>query len=58
MARDKLLNTFEPFAGELVGESLKDMGVDMHLGIIPISAVRSNRKVMTDPPLPLPLMKS
>lgn len=43
--RDKLLNKFEPFAGELVGDSLSNLCVDLRLGIVPVSAIRSNDTV-------------
>ena len=44
-ARDKLLSKFEPFAGELVGEALVELGVDLRFGITPVSAVRTSDKV-------------
>ena len=39
--REKLLGNLEPFAGELVGDGLKELGVDIRLGVSPISVVRS-----------------
>jgi pyruvate/2-oxoglutarate dehydrogenase complex dihydrolipoamide dehydrogenase (E3) component len=40
-SRGKLLNSVEPFAGEMVGEALKELGVDVHVGISPVSVSRS-----------------
>jgi dihydrolipoamide dehydrogenase len=39
--RGKLLGNVEPFAGEIVSEALKDLGVDVRMGISPISVSRS-----------------
>lgn len=40
-ARGKLLSGVEPFAGEMVGEGLRKLGVDVRLGISPVSASRN-----------------
>ena len=40
-SRGKLLGGVEPFAGELVAEALKDLGVDVRLNISPVSVTRS-----------------
>ena len=40
-SRGKLLSTLEPFAGEMVAGALKELGVDVRLGISPVSASRS-----------------
>jgi pyruvate/2-oxoglutarate dehydrogenase complex dihydrolipoamide dehydrogenase (E3) component len=40
-SRGKLLNNVEPFAGEMVGDALKDLGVDIRIGISPVSVTRS-----------------
>ncbi|PPF29569.1 NAD(P)/FAD-dependent oxidoreductase [Rathayibacter sp. AY1A3] len=40
VARSGLLAPFEPFAGELVGSALQELGVDMRLGDSPVSVER------------------
>ncbi|QHC69871.1 NAD(P)/FAD-dependent oxidoreductase [Rathayibacter sp. VKM Ac-2801] len=40
VARSGLLAPFEPFAGELVGSALQDLGVDLRLGDSPVSVER------------------
>lgn len=54
VARSGLLSGQEPFAGELVGDSLRDMGVDVRLGdrppASPATATRSPSSSPTDPP--------
>lgn len=48
-SRSRLLNRVEPFAGELVAESLKSLGVEIRLGVSPVSVSRSgNLKVEFD----------
>jgi len=45
IARSGLLTGQEPFAGELVGDSLKDMGVDVRLGASPSVVTRDGDEV-------------
>ncbi|PPF66999.1 NAD(P)/FAD-dependent oxidoreductase [Rathayibacter sp. AY1E6] len=40
VARSGLLAPFEPFAGELVGSALQELGVDLRLGDSPVSVER------------------
>lgn len=40
VARGGLLANQEPFAGELVGDSLRELGVSLHLGASPVSVAR------------------
>lgn len=40
LARSALLTPFEPFAGDLVGEALRGLGVDLRLGDSPASVER------------------
>jgi pyruvate/2-oxoglutarate dehydrogenase complex dihydrolipoamide dehydrogenase (E3) component len=42
-SRGKLLSGVEAFAGEMVAESLKKMGVDVRLGVSPVSVGRSGK---------------
>jgi len=46
-ARGSLLSTVEPFAGEMVAETLKELGVDVRLGISPVSVSRSGDVTVT-----------
>lgn len=41
IARSGLLGGQEPFAGELVGDGLRELGVDLRLGVSPTSVVRT-----------------
>ena len=46
-SRGKLLSGVEPFAGEMVGEGLKKLGVDVRLGISPVSVFRNQERQVT-----------
>jgi len=48
IARSGLLTGQEPFAGELVGDSLKDMGVDVRLGASPSRVTRDGDEVLVE----------
>jgi pyruvate/2-oxoglutarate dehydrogenase complex dihydrolipoamide dehydrogenase (E3) component len=41
LARSGLLGGQEPFAGELVGDGLRELGVDVRVGVSPVSVVRT-----------------
>lgn len=45
IARSGLLSPFEPFAGELVGSALRDLGVDVRLGDSPVLVERRSGTV-------------
>jgi pyruvate/2-oxoglutarate dehydrogenase complex dihydrolipoamide dehydrogenase (E3) component len=47
ISRGSLLTAMEPFAGELVAESLKEQGVRLHLGASPSSVVRDDEGEVT-----------
>lgn len=44
--RKKLLENMEPFAGEMLKDALTGLGVDVRLGITPVSAAMSNDSVI------------
>jgi len=46
-SRGKLLSGVEPFAGEMVGEGLKKLDVDVRLGISPVSVFRNQERQVT-----------
>ncbi|WP_336660903.1 dihydrolipoyl dehydrogenase family protein [Leucobacter sp. USHLN153] len=46
LVRSELLSGFEPFAGELVAESLRELGVDVRLGTSPSSVERGEDGVV------------
>ncbi|WP_316288584.1 dihydrolipoyl dehydrogenase family protein [Clavibacter michiganensis] len=48
VARSGLLSGQEPFAGELVGDSLRDMGVDVRLGASPSRVTRDGDEVTVE----------
>ena len=48
VARSGLLTGQEPFAGELVGDSLKEMGVDVRLGASPSRVTRDGDEVLVE----------
>ncbi len=48
VARSGLLSGQEPFAGELVGDSLRDMGVDVRLGGSPSRVTRDGDEVTVE----------
>ncbi len=48
VARSGLLSGQEPFAGELVGDSLRDMGVDVRLGGSPSRVTRDGDEVAVE----------
>jgi pyruvate/2-oxoglutarate dehydrogenase complex dihydrolipoamide dehydrogenase (E3) component len=48
VARSGLLTGQEPFAGELVGDSLKGMGVDVRLGASPSRVTRDGDEVLVE----------
>ncbi|PPI27815.1 NAD(P)/FAD-dependent oxidoreductase [Rathayibacter sp. AY1B5] len=47
VARSGLLAPFEPFAGELVGSALQELGVDLRLGDSPVSVERRSDGTVT-----------
>ncbi|MDO4130406.1 dihydrolipoyl dehydrogenase family protein [Clavibacter michiganensis] len=48
VARSGMLSGQEPFAGELVGDSLRDMGVDVRLGASPSRVTRDGDEVTVE----------
>jgi pyruvate/2-oxoglutarate dehydrogenase complex dihydrolipoamide dehydrogenase (E3) component len=46
-SRGKLLSGVEPFAGAMVGEGLKKLGVNVRLGISPVSVSRNDERKVT-----------